>query len=313
MTRQHTALCLAAVTILSWSTVSTAFKFALMAMTPLQMSAVGMSVAALVLAAALGRRGFFSRPAQGCAPDPDSLRGLSLRFGRRPLGAAMLGGVVLLVYYVVLFSGYDRLPAQVAQPINYIWSIVLAIAVSVTRRQRLSRRQLCWMLVAWLGVVVIAAGGNSADLSPVQPAGLALILLSTVLFAGYWTLNDANPLPGAAGLFLGFVTASVLAWAACLVAPQPFPPLRAWLPAVYLGLFELSIPFLCWQRALHDTDRVAVLTTLPMSVPFLSLVWIHLFLGEPIMATTPLGLCLIVAGTILQMRAGRAAGAAQGR
>ena len=301
MSRQHTALLCAAVTILSWSTVSTAFKFALMALTPVQMTAVGMTTAAMVLAPVLWRQGFFAGGGAGAA----SLRELP----RGPAALAVLGGVVLLVYYIVLFSGYDRLPAQVAQPINYIWGIVLAMGISITRRQRLTRGQLCWMVVAWLGVVVIAAGGGSSGaLPPVRPAGLALIILSTVLFAGYWTLTDTNPLPPTACLFICFVTAAALAWAGTLAAADPMPRVAAWLPAVYLGCFELSVPFLCWQKALRSTDQVAFLATLPMSVPFLSLVWIHLFLGEPIVATTPVGLALIVAGTILQGRAARRAG-----
>ena len=46
------------------------------------------------------------------------------------------------------------------------------------------------------------------------------------------------------------------------------------------------------------------MATLPLSTPFLALVWIHLVLGEPILATTVAGLALIVAGTFLQVREG---------
>ena len=77
------------------------------------------------------------------------------------------------------------------------------------------------------------------------------------------------------------------------------------LPAVYLGFFELSLPYLFWGKALRLADSVALLGTMPMIVPFLALFWIHLFLGEPILLTTILGLTFIVAGTFLQAREDR--------
>ena len=45
--------------------------------------------------------------------------------GKQWLYYAGLGLLNPVAYYLVLFKAYDLLPAQVAQPINYAWPIVL--------------------------------------------------------------------------------------------------------------------------------------------------------------------------------------------
>ena len=145
MPRNAKALCFALATVLSWSTVSTAFKLALKSLSPMQMTAVAMGTAALALVpfAALEAR---------------SLAARGRIFTPRRTGLAVLAGAVIFLYYLVLFHGYDHLPAQVAQPVNYTWSIMLAILLSLVRRTPLRPRQILWMCVAWAGTAVIAMG-----------------------------------------------------------------------------------------------------------------------------------------------------------
>ena len=162
MTNAHRSLFFASLTILSWSTVSTAFKLSLAAMTPLQMIAVSMTVGGLVFALVLA-----------------ALRGELHSFRSSDAAGAVIAGPVIAVYYFVLFQGYSLLPAQVAQPINYTWSIVLAIMLCVAHREPLSVRQVFWMLTAWAGAALIAAGGR--DIGHISPAGIGLMIFSTLL------------------------------------------------------------------------------------------------------------------------------------
>lgn len=159
MTNAHRSLFFASLTILSWSTVSTAFKLSLAAMTPLQMIAVSMTVGGLVFALVLAVA---------------ALRGELHSFRSSDAAGAVIAGPVIAVYYFVLFQGYSLLPAQVAQPINYTWSIVLAIMLCVAHREPLSVRQVFWMLTAWAGAALIAAGGR--DIGHISPAGIGLMI-----------------------------------------------------------------------------------------------------------------------------------------
>ena len=289
MTCNAKALCFALATVLSWSTVSTAFKLALRSLSPMQMTAVAMGTAFLALLPFL-------------AAEAKAHAGRGPVFTPRRTGLSVLAGLVIFLYYLVLFHGYDHLPAQVAQPVNYTWSIMLAILLSLVRRTPLRARQILWMCVAWAGTAVIALGGRG--IGPVEPLGVGLIVLSTVLFAVYWVVSDVNDMPSLPAMLICFTVACLLAGGCCLALGEGLPAPQACPWAVYLGFFELSLPFLCWREALRLTERVALMATLPLSTPFLALVWIHLVLGEPILATTVAGLALIVAGTFLQVREG---------
>ncbi len=294
MTDQTKAFLYAGLTILAWSTVSTAFKIALETLSPTQLIFVSMLTASLFLLAVMAVRGQLHEIA-------------GLNPGQR-VRALLLGGMLYL-YYTLLFVAYDYLPAQIAQPINYTWALMLALLASWVMKQKLSLKEFLCMLLAYSGVVVISTGGSGA-LGPLHPLGLACVIASTLLYALYWIGNTRSGLPPLPGLVVCFICSAALAAVTLLVRGEALAvPLRPLLGGVYVGLFELAIPFLLWGMALRLTSSVARISTLPFLVPFLALFWISLVLHEPIAWTTPTGLVLIVAGTIMQQRiaAGRKA------
>lgn len=287
MTNQTKAFCLAGLTVLSWSTVSTAFKVALEALTPVQLIYTGMGTAALFLLAVMtaGRRlGEFR-----------AMRGRHWRW------SGMLG-VLLYLYYTVLFVAYDYLPAQICQPVNYTWALILALLASWLMRQRLTAMEFFWMVFAYSGVVVITAGAGD-ELGPLHPVGILCVLASTVLYAVYWILNTRSKLPSLPGLTVCFAVSFTLAAATLMVRGEALTfPVRPLLGGVYVGLFELAVPFLLWGAALRLTTSVARLSTLLFIIPFLALFWIHLIIHEPVTWTTVAGLAVIVTGIVMQQR-----------
>ena len=78
------------------------------------------------------------------------------------------------------------------------------------------------------------------------------------------------------------------------------PSLYGVLGITYVGLFEMGITFLIWLKALKLSENTARVGNLIFVAPFLSLVFIRLFVGEDILASTFVGLLLIVAGLVLQ-------------
>lgn len=283
MSGQTKAYVLAGLTVLCWSTVSTAFKLSLAGLGPIQLIFISMLTASLFLGLALlirGKIGDALRPAVKAWPQ------------------ALFPGLLIFVYYILLFEAYARLPAQIAQPINYTWSLILALLAAWLLGQKITKLQFLFMLVAYAGVVVIALG-QSSFAGGVDGFGLGCVIASTAMYAFYWIVNTKSPLQPLPGLFICFSLAALLACLTLLVQgglPNLFS--REALPAVYVGLFELGIPFLLWAQALRLTDNISRLSTLPFLVPFLALFWIRLILKEPIYWTTPLGLGLIIAGTL---------------
>jgi drug/metabolite transporter (DMT)-like permease len=62
----------------------------------------------------------------------------------------------------------------------------------------------------------------------------------------------------------------------------------------------MGVTFVLWLNALKLSESTAKVGNLIFLSPFLSLIFIHLFVGEDILASTLIGLVLIVAGILCQ-------------
>ncbi len=295
-TNDRAAYIYAGTTVLIWSTVATAFKLGLRHLTPLDLVciAVPVSFCALLLLALFSGRGrlFFA------VPTADLLR------------CALLGCLNPFLYYLILFKAYSLLPAQAAQPINYTWAIMLALLSVPLLKHRLVKGEIPAAIISYLGVVIIALGGNAGAAGAISPLGVALALISTLIWALYWICNSRTRLDPLVALTLNFLFASIL-----LALALPFlssygafrdllfgTKAAALLPAVYVGLFEMGISFFFWMKAMQLTSSASRISMLIYFAPFLSLIFIRLVLGEAIRPATLAGLACIILGSIHHRR-----------
>jgi len=201
----------------------------------------------------------------------------------------------------VLFKAYDLLPAQVAQSLNYTWAITLTILSVPILGHKLNKKDVIAILLGYIGVVFISISGKSIT-GELSYFGVFLALFSTIIWAGYWLLNAKDKRPPLIKLFQSFSFAVPILIVITIVmegVPQSIN-LKQLLSVVYIGLFEMGLAFMCWQMALHLTDKVSRISTLIFLSPFVSLFIINQILGEPLQLMTFLGLGLIIIGIIVQ-------------
>ena len=72
------------------------------------------------------------------------------------------------------------------------------------------------------------------------------------------------------------------------------------LAGTYVGVFEMGVAFIFWLAAMKRAENTAKLANLIFISPFLSLVFIFVILGEAILLSTIVGLCMIIAGLLSQ-------------
>ena len=269
--------------VLLWSTVATAFKISLAALTPLALVALASAVSWLFLLGVL----YVTGAAQ-------ELRGLQ----RKSLVYALTLGLLNPgLYYLVLFAAYDALLAQEAMALNYTWALVLPLLAVPLLRQPLKGRDAIAALISYSGVVVIATRGDVTGLTLSNPAGVALAIGSTLLWALYWIANTKISLSPVVSLFLNFSAAApLLLLAALWRGDLDSVSLTGALGAVYIGLFEMGLSFILWLRAMRLTNNTARISTLIFLAPPLSLLLIWWLLNEPVMPSTLVGLVFILGG-----------------
>ena len=196
------------------------------------------------------------------------------------------------------------LRAQEAMTINWSWPMTLVLLSIPLLHQRIKPRSILAIVVSFVGVFIIATGGDIREFKFTNPVGVGLALGSTVIWTLFWIYNARDERDEAIRLFLNFAFGSVYAFAAFLFV-LPFtaaqiPNSRGILGAVYVGLFEMGITFLVWLKALRLAKTTAHVANLIYLAPFLSLVLISLLVGERILLSTVIGLVFIVTGIVLQ-------------
>ncbi|MEQ8483094.1 MAG: DMT family transporter [Pseudomonadales bacterium] len=273
------ALALGLAAVAGWATVATAFKLGLTRLEPAQLLLAGTVCSAAIFAVAATAQGAW-------------------RISPRALAAAAGFGLLNpVLYYLVLFEAYQRLPAQVAQPLNYTWTIVLALLAVPVLGQPLTRRMLAGVLISYAGVLLVISRGSLGGWHDLDALGIALALASTLLWAGYWLGNARWTEPPLTLMCWSFLLAVPVLAGVCWLGPG-WPPLTAHTLGygVWVGALEMGVTFLLWQRALRLTRRAARLGQLVLITPFLSLVLIATVLGETVHSSAVLGLTVIVAG-----------------
>ena len=283
--RERRALVLGLVAVVCWSTVATGFKLGLALVEPVQLLLLGTLVSTLVF---------------WCA----ALPGARWRMPVRSMGVAALAGAMNPgAYYLVLFEAYDRLPAQIAQPLNYTWAITLAILAWPVLGQRLTARSLSGILLSYAGVVILLTQGRLDAPPQLDWTGVALALGSTLVWASYWLLNARVSIDPIGLIAWSFTFGSLFVGTLCLLGPG-LPPLSGEIAfyGLWVGLVEMGIAYLAWQRALRLTRNAGRIGQLIFLAPFLSFGMIGVVLGETIHPTSLAGLAIIVAGLAVARR-----------
>ncbi len=292
MKRQTKAYLFALSAVFFWSTVATAFKLALRFYTPLQLIFLSAFVSFIIFALFLVFSGKINMVLRQAPKDL--------------LMSAFMGFLSPTAYYLVLFKAYSLLPAQIAQPLNYTWTIVLVLLSVPMLKQKLTLRQFIGIIIGFSGAYVISTQGNLFSFRIDNPTGVALAVISSVFWALFWIFNVRDHRDETVKLFTNFFFGIIYLAAIMFVSGDwNFPKDWRLLGPVYIGLFEMGLTFFLWMKAMQLTVSSAKISNLVFLSPFLSLVFIHFILGEKLYFTTFLGLVLIVGGILLEKTGGK--------
>ena len=277
----------AGLAVFFWSTVATAFKLALREYDFIQLIFYCSLVTVILLFIVLL---FQKKAALVLQQTP-----------RQWLNSAFMGAFNPLLYYLVLFKAYSLLPAQVAQPVNMIWPVTLALLSVPLLKQKISWLNFAALFVSFAGVVIIASQGGTEGFSNTNPLGLALAVGSSVLWSTYWILNVLDRRDEVIKLFLNFTFGLVfLAPVVYFFSDFEIHAGTGFWAVIYVGVFEVGITYVLWMKAMNLSTNNAKIGNLVFFAPFLSLVFIHFILKETIYITTFIGLIFIVGGVLLQ-------------
>ncbi|HEX3007751.1 MAG TPA: DMT family transporter [Bacteroidales bacterium] len=286
MKNQKKAYYYAIAAILCWSTVAVAFKTGLSSITTIQLVAISCYTSIVILFTYL----LSTRKL-------NELKELDKGF---IVKSALFGLLNPFLYYLILFKAYTLLPAQIAQPLNYVWPLILVVLSIIFLKQKISLKAILGIVVSFSGVIIISFQGNFSFADIKNPAGIIYSTGSSLIWASYWLLNTSRDKYEETGMFLNFIFAGIYI-TILMFAVGGFSNLhiKGVAAAIYIGLFEMGLTFILWLKALKLSKDTGKVSHLVYFSPFISLLFINLILKEFIYFTTYIGLVLIIAGVIL--------------
>lgn len=274
-------------TILFWSTVATAFKIGLKEQSPAQLIFIASCTTLVILFVALivTKK---TKLIQKLKPKDIIL-------------SATLGALNPFIYYIILFKAYSLLPAQVAQPINMTWPIVLVLLSVPILKQKIGWKHIVALFISFIGVLLISSQGEFTNFKKSNPTGIILGLSSALIWSAYWLLNVKTKTDDLVKLFISFTFGTAFLTIYLITKDQLHLNINnGFYAGIFIGCFEIGFTFIIWMKALQLTAHNVRIVNLIYIVPFISLIFISLILKEQIYNTTIIGIVFIISGILFQ-------------
>jgi drug/metabolite transporter (DMT)-like permease len=212
----------------------------------------------------------------------------------------MLGFLGTYLYYVLLYGALALTSASEGFILAYTWPMLVILLAFPLLRERLTIKKLCSIFISFVGIVVIVTHGRLFALSLTSLQGDILALGGAAVFALFSVQGKKYHYDQVVSVFIYFVTALVFIIPTLfLFSSLKVPSWHIWLWLLLNGFVVNGISYIFWFKAL-EYGNTSVISNALYLTPFLSLVYIALFLGEQILLSSVVGLGIIVVGIVLQ-------------
>lgn len=278
---------LAAVAILFWSTSATVSKLLLGALDSVQ-----------VLYASSLFSGVFLL---GWNAVSGNIKKLRTYRAKDYVCTILIGLPGTFLYYLLLYTATDLMPASQAVTINYLWPIMSVVFACILLKEKMTMRKALAIGISFVGMaIVVGADGGTLDRN--TTVGATCCILAAASYGLFTALNQKFGYDKRLSMMFFYLTTFVLA-GAVLGFTHEIPTLN-WLQTLgmgYNGICNMAIATTAWALAL-DSGKTAKISNLAYITPFLSLVWTAVFLKEQVRLTSVLGLTVIVLGIFVQLK-----------
>jgi drug/metabolite transporter (DMT)-like permease len=214
---------------------------------------------------------------------------------------AVIGIPGTLFYYMFYYAGTDILPASQAFIINYLWPIMSVIFACVILKEKLTLKKVIAIMISFLGVGIVI-GGSMGEFNGQILLGELLCVLGAVSYGIFTALNQKMNYNKTMTLMISYLATFVITTLINLINGDIFLADSAQMAGfLWNGIFTVAIANTLWVIAL-EKGNTAKISNLAYITPFLSIIWTFIFLDETIRINSLVGLTIIIAGILIQMK-----------
>ncbi|MBI5151654.1 MAG: DMT family transporter [Candidatus Pacebacteria bacterium] len=213
---------------------------------------------------------------------------------------AFMGLVGFFLYGVAFLFALSKLPAQEAYIVNYLWPIMTVLWAVILLGEKLTVRKFFALLLSFIAIILVVSKGQIDTLKFQSFPGVLSALFGAVCYGLFSVLGKKYPyeqfssMTMMSGYSVIYITVATLIFSH--IPTVNFPQL---LGLLWGGVFISGIATVCWFLALKHGDT-SIISNASFLTPFLSLVFIRLFVGEKIEPASFVGLAVLVCAIALQ-------------
>lgn len=212
----------------------------------------------------------------------------------------LIGSLGIFFYRLFLYLGIDRMDSSKAFIINYLWPITSVVFSCILLKEKMTPKKIIALLLSFAGVIIVASGGSSSGENSLL--GAIFCALGAVSYGVFAALNKKKNYDQFLSMMLYYLHSSILSLIYLLIVGDSLAMNFAeWMGMLWMGIFSSALPLLLWALALNAGDT-AKISNLAYITPFLGLVWSYVILKEQIGILSFVGLAVIIAGILLQLK-----------
>lgn len=211
-----------------------------------------------------------------------------------------LGFIGNYLYYVFLYGALSKTTASEGFILAYTWPIMVLVLSFIILKDKVTLQKLAGVLISFFGIIVITTNGNITTFNLTNLQGDVLALSGAFVFALFSVLGKKFNFDKTISVFIYFLSALLFIIPTVLIFTSiTFPSFNVWLWIIYNGVFVNGISYIFWFKALEGGETHIVSNLLYLT-PFISLIYISIFLDEKILISSVIGIIVIVVGVLSQ-------------
>ena len=211
----------------------------------------------------------------------------------------LLGFLGTYFCYLILYGAFSIAGAQEVFLLAYTWPIMVVILGVFILKERLTFKKIIAILISFFGIFVIVTNGNLTNLNFSNLKGDFLALLYAFVFALFSILGKKFKYDQTVSALVFFLASVIFMIPTILLLSHiKLPSINVLFWLFLNGFFINGISYVFWFKALKAPTHLV--SNLLYLTPFLSLVYIHIFLGDKILISSFIGLSIIASGILIQ-------------
>lgn len=217
------------------------------------------------------------------------------------LTAAALGFLGLFMYSAFFYYGLARMTSQEACILNYLWPLMIVLFSCPILDEPLTRRKILSVALSFGGVILVMAGGTSAEnFSAEKILGAVSCVIAAACYGLFSVLNKKRRLNQKLAMMIFWATTAACAFVSGYFFEQwTLPAAKQIFGLLWLGVLINAVAYLTWALALETTSNTARTANLAYLVPILAIFISTVAFGEELSAAVIPALALIIGGILI--------------